>query len=241
MPVEQAIYIDTLNPSNPTGAEKAGQGDDHLRKIKQVLQATFPGMAGAVTLTHTILNALPARIKLLEDNLLVSGVFKLTAALNANSFKIVNMADPASAQDGATKAYVDGKQGHRVGDILLTTTNVNPGLAVASGGLGYGTWTQRSQGLFLAGVGTGTDAGSVSKTLTSGANAGRYQTTLTDANLPAHAFVTDTFASADSGLTSLILAAGTAKGVAETSITGSATAVSTAPPSFAVYVWERTA
>lgn len=242
MPVEAAVYIDTLNPSNPTGAEKAGQGDDHLRKIKLVLQNTFPAIAGAVTLTHAVLNALPARIKAFEDAFTVSGVVKLAAALDANSLKVVNLADPVSAQDADTKAARNAAitaavaAMFPVGSVYLATVATNPATL-----LGFGTWAARSAGLFLAGVGTGTDAGSVSKTLASGANAGRYQTTLTDANLPAHDFLSDAFVSADSGVTTLNLASGAAKGVATALVTGSATAVATAPPSFAVYVWERTA
>jgi hypothetical protein len=236
VPVEAAVYIDTLNPSNPTGAEKAGQGDDHLRTIKRVLQSTFPAIAGAVTLTHAILNALPARIKVFEDSFTVSGVVKLAAALDANSLKITGLADPVSAQDADTKAARNAAIAalFPVGAIYLAAVATNPATL-----LGFGTWTARSQGLFLAGVGTGTDAGSVSKTLASGVNAGRYQTVLTDDNLPAHDFLTDAFISVSSD--DKLLPAGTAKGIVTAGVTGSATAVGTAPPSFAVYVWERTA
>lgn len=45
MPIEAATYISDLNPSFPTAGDPAGQGDDHLRLLKAVLQNTFPGLS----------------------------------------------------------------------------------------------------------------------------------------------------------------------------------------------------
>ena len=57
MPVETFDKIDSLNASNPVGAtDPKSQGDDHIRGIKSTLLATFPNIAGAVTLTHTQIN-----------------------------------------------------------------------------------------------------------------------------------------------------------------------------------------
>jgi hypothetical protein len=61
MGLEAATFIHQLNAANPVGAsDPKGQGDDHLRMIKACLQATFPNIAGAVTPTHTQLNAVGA-------------------------------------------------------------------------------------------------------------------------------------------------------------------------------------
>jgi len=58
MPLEQFGFIDSLNASNPVGAtDKKQQGDDHIRGVKSTLLDSFPGIAGAMTLTHTQLNA----------------------------------------------------------------------------------------------------------------------------------------------------------------------------------------
>lgn len=47
MGLEAASYVDDLVTTNPVGAsDTKAQGDDHLRLIKTVLKATFPGMAG---------------------------------------------------------------------------------------------------------------------------------------------------------------------------------------------------
>ena len=48
MGLETGTYINDLVTTNPVGATDQKQfGDDHLRLIKSVLKATFPGMAGA--------------------------------------------------------------------------------------------------------------------------------------------------------------------------------------------------
>jgi len=57
MSVESASYIDDLVATNPAVTDFLYEGDDHLRLIKAVLLASFPNIGGAVTLTHTALNA----------------------------------------------------------------------------------------------------------------------------------------------------------------------------------------
>jgi len=58
MALETGTYISDLVATNPTAADPKSQGDDHLRLIKSTLQATFPHINGAVTLTLADLNAL---------------------------------------------------------------------------------------------------------------------------------------------------------------------------------------
>lgn len=59
MPLESATYISDLDPSNPVGSsDLVSSLDDHMRLVKATLQTTFPGIAGAVTATHTELNFL---------------------------------------------------------------------------------------------------------------------------------------------------------------------------------------
>ena len=57
-PLETATYIDGLVATNPTSVDSLAQADDHLRLTKSTIKATFPAIAGAVTSTHTELNAL---------------------------------------------------------------------------------------------------------------------------------------------------------------------------------------
>lgn len=49
MGLETASYLADLNASNPVGAaDPRSQGDDHIRLMKAVLQATFPGLGGRI-------------------------------------------------------------------------------------------------------------------------------------------------------------------------------------------------
>ncbi len=56
MGLETVVYINTLNPANPTGKDGQKDGDDHIRNIKTAILATFPNITGAVTPTNTEFN-----------------------------------------------------------------------------------------------------------------------------------------------------------------------------------------
>lgn len=56
--IESATFISDLNAANPGSNDLKSEGDDHVRLVKNTLKATFPNITGAVTLTHTQLNAL---------------------------------------------------------------------------------------------------------------------------------------------------------------------------------------
>jgi hypothetical protein len=63
MSLETGSTISSFITSNPTSSDPVNQGDDHLRLIKSVLQAQFPGSGGlgyatAITTTEAELNAL---------------------------------------------------------------------------------------------------------------------------------------------------------------------------------------
>lgn len=59
MAIETASYISQLEAANPPGSDRVHQGDDHIRLIKSALKNTFPNVTGAITLSHTQINALP--------------------------------------------------------------------------------------------------------------------------------------------------------------------------------------
>lgn len=71
MPLESASTIEELDTTSPRGTEVKSQGDDHLRLLKAVLKAQFPGEGGngfdtPITLTESFLNGLPDKISELE-------------------------------------------------------------------------------------------------------------------------------------------------------------------------------
>ena len=57
MALEIGNFISDLNAANPNNTDLKSQGDDHLRLLKKTIKASFPNVAGAVTKTHTELNA----------------------------------------------------------------------------------------------------------------------------------------------------------------------------------------
>lgn len=58
MGLESASHIDELVPANPAGGDAKGQGDDHIRLIKTVLQTDFPTIDAPITATVTEINYL---------------------------------------------------------------------------------------------------------------------------------------------------------------------------------------
>lgn len=56
MALETATYISDLVSANPLGSDPIAYADDHIRLIKATLQATFPNIKGAVTVSQERLN-----------------------------------------------------------------------------------------------------------------------------------------------------------------------------------------
>jgi len=83
MALESGTYVNSLNASNPASTDGLAQADDHIRLLKSTIKATLPNVTGAITSTHTELNALtgvtasPAEINKLD------GLTATTAQLNA--------------------------------------------------------------------------------------------------------------------------------------------------------------
>lgn len=59
MTIESATTINDLVATNPAATDLKSEGDDHIRLIKSALKATFTGITGVVTMTHTQLNSIP--------------------------------------------------------------------------------------------------------------------------------------------------------------------------------------
>lgn len=58
MALESGTYINSLVATNPVATDGLAEADDHMRLIKATIKSTFPSITGAVTATHTQLNAL---------------------------------------------------------------------------------------------------------------------------------------------------------------------------------------
>jgi len=89
------------------------------------LPAGNPVVTGTTISSTTMNNTLNDIASALTGSLSADGQTPLSGNLNANSNKIVNLTNPSSAQDGATKYYVDNApylQGAS-GSVTRTVTN----------------------------------------------------------------------------------------------------------------------
>lgn len=88
MALETGTYISDLVATNPTSSDPKSQGDDHIRLVKSTLQATFPGVTGAVTATHTELNFVDGVTSAIQTQIdaraKIAGTVTAVSALNVD-------------------------------------------------------------------------------------------------------------------------------------------------------------
>ena len=82
MALETATYISSLNSANPETGDSVSTADDHIRLIKSTIKASFPGVTGAVTATHTELNILDGVTATAAQINILAGATISTAELN---------------------------------------------------------------------------------------------------------------------------------------------------------------
>ena len=111
MGLESATFINQLVDTNPTGADNASQGDNHIRLIKSTMKATFPNITGAVTVSHTDLNSVTGKLNLTGGT--------LTGALNGTTASF-------SGSVTTTGGFVGNLTGNLTGNV---TGNVTGGTA----------------------------------------------------------------------------------------------------------------
>ena len=82
MALETGTYISSLNASNPASTDGLAQADDHIRLLKSTIKATLPNVTGAVTASHTELNALDGVTASATEINKLDGLTASTAQLN---------------------------------------------------------------------------------------------------------------------------------------------------------------
>lgn len=118
MALENGTYINSLNANNPAITDQIDQGDDHIRLIKSTIKSTFPSITGAVTLSHTQINALETRLTTAETNV-----------TNLNAGVVSNDADLATLDAGKANIAGDTFTGNvtiQGTTTLATTTATTP-------------------------------------------------------------------------------------------------------------------
>ena len=119
MALETATYINGLVATNPTSSDNVGEGDNHLRLIKSTLLATFPNVTGAMTKSHTQLNA---------------SVADTEAATNANTASTIVKRDASgNFSAGTITASLAGNvTGNVTGNVVGNVTGAVTGNATTA-------------------------------------------------------------------------------------------------------------
>ena len=129
---------------------------------------------------------------------------------------------------------------YNVGDIILTTNNVNPSVKFG------GTWELIAQGKTLIGAGTGTDINGVEKTFNVGDEVGEYEHTLTVDEMPKHVHSNERASIFYAEQTTARNAVGARTELTnsvwkDSRETGGGKAHNNIQPGFVCYIWQRTA
>lgn len=105
MTVEAATYISQLNALNPTATDPKSEGDDHIRRLKEVLQAQFTSLGvAAVTVTAAQLNDVTNKALRAGDTYTGTHTFSSATVV----FGTPTFSAPTLGTHAATKAYADG-------------------------------------------------------------------------------------------------------------------------------------
>jgi len=263
MALETGTYIDSLVVTNPAATDALSQADEHLRLLKSTIKATFPNVAGAVTGTHTAINAKVAEpvSAITSDGSAPS--LNAAAGVTADNLKtllgITAAVEPAittatDSEGEVTPALATGITAAEVWNLVKSAAldSIYPigaiYTAITSGSpqsVFGGTWVSFGQGRVLVGhddasepdsdfVASSTDGSSV---LVGGAK----KHTLSVDEIPSHTHGISNFENpAGTGST------GSANGASSfstvnTTATGGGTAHNNLQPYVVVYMWKRTA
>lgn len=162
MSVEVATTINQLDATLPTATDPRSEGDDHIRLVKSTVKATFPNVTGAVTATHTQINAAASHI---TDTANPHATTKAQVGLS----NVDNTSDLNKPISTATQTALDAK---------LDTSNiktVNGASLVGSGDVVVGSGISISDGStsltsVWSSTKTNTELGTKQATLVSGTN-----------------------------------------------------------------------
>lgn len=272
MAIENAQYIDGLNPLYPLINDPISEGDDHIRVIKQVLQNTFPNIDAPFNLDIEQVDKLvfeeknyddvidPATEDLRTPNDIDEAIEwhdkNVEARISGSGFGDGSYDEDQPRPTNPPEDYpnelnlyqleqriaaIEELYKLKVGTIYFSANATNPSNDFEDGGLGYGTWSQVGAGQFIAGVGSGTDANGVIHQVALGANAGEYEHTLTEDEMPSHTHTLLGIPGDQVRDTSSGSQKRSAKNTQTTSSSGGDQPHNNILPHLGLYIWQRTA
>ena len=86
MGIETASYISQLVDTNPVVGDPVGEGDDHLRLIKTVLQTQFSGLAGTTAIASS-------EAELNYNNIATLGTVEASKVVTTDGSSVTNFVD----------------------------------------------------------------------------------------------------------------------------------------------------
>lgn len=182
---------------------------------------------GAVTINPDSLGAIP--LTDIDGNALSSGAIAedqyIEARYDASAVSFYAVNDSAS----------NVSQIYAVGDYYFTSVATNPATT-----LNYGTWVAIAEGLFVVGVGTGTDANAVDRAFAAEQTSGEYEHELTSGENGPHTHTKSMTEDGGNTASAPERGSGASSGALTTDSSGSGTAHENTPPGFGMYIWERT-
>ncbi len=229
MALETGTYINSLNASNPAATDALAQADDHLRLLKSVIRSSFPNIAGAITGTHTDINAKVAEpLSAITSN---GSVPALASGITGAEIRTLIGAEVSGAATASGQSAIAATllAVYPVGSIYTSVVATSPATYFG------GTWAVFGAGRVLTGFDNSqTEFDTVEET------GGSNTHTLTIAEMPAHTHSIDLENTRGSG------ADGAEDGVSsfessDTNSTGGGTAHPILQPYIVVHMWKRTA
>lgn len=267
MPVENATYINQLNPDWPVGkSDFVSQGDDHIRMLKSSLQNTFSRITGPITATQDQINNVATSFTWDDvEDAGASDYWFIGFPGSQWDYAPLMMSSPSIAQYAINpdlsitfRAIINII--YPVGSAYISfTDNRNPHDI-----LGFGTWVAVTGLIAAAGAATGEDgttytykfgAAGLGRVRHSDMEKATYEVALTMDEMDEHTHGVKTYSAGESGLYNLstdgpgnevdasggILpaSAGTPTGKGSVDVGGETTTY--APIYTGAYIWRRTA
>lgn len=236
MALETGTYINSLNASNPAATDALAQADDHLRLLKSTIKATLPNVSGAVTATHTVMNAKfaePVSAITSDGNVpaLASGITgaEIRTLIGAEVSGAATASEASAAAGVASATAATLLLVYPVGSVYTSVVATSPATHFG------GTWVVFGTGRVMVGYDNSqTEFDTVEKT------GGSNTHTLTIAEMPAHTHSIsientrgDGSDGAEDGTSSF--------DSTDTNSTGGGTAHPILQPYVVVHMWKRTA